>query len=146
MTVLILTDSLDIHGDAARWALAGHGVDCLLWCLDRLPGSQTLSSRIRPDPGDPLDIALDGQSLICNFSSIWNRRLPSPQRIPERLNPADAPMALREAANIAGGLRPLIGDDSIWVNPIESKRLAVLKPAQLLAAKKVGWKIPDTLF
>jgi len=52
MTVLILTDSLDVHGDAARWALANRGWNA--YC-----GAWINSQVIRPCPrGSDLTIEI----------------------------------------------------------------------------------------
>jgi hypothetical protein len=55
-------------------------------------------------------------------------------------------MALDQARRSLDGTLSIFAPQSAWINPLEVRQKANCKPVQLLAARKAGFVIPDTLF
>ena len=54
-------------------------------------------------------------------------------------------MAIAQARRSAEGLRSIFSPNSTWINPLDARQKANHKPQQLLAARKAGFAIPETL-
>jgi hypothetical protein len=141
MSVLIITERTDIHGCALIWALNRMGVRCDRWSLSEFPEEQRTSVRIS-NSSDPR-FRLPG--LSDTYQSIWARRLFRPAAISPELVSADVEMALMQARESCEGIRSIFSPHSIWINPLDTREKADIKPQQLLAARKAGFAIPETL-
>jgi hypothetical protein len=80
-----------------------------------------------------------------DYLSIWLRRLEEPHAVSPTLAAADVPMATLQARRSSDGIRSIFSPDAIWINPLKSRSEANAKPVQLLAARKAGFAIPETL-
>lgn len=143
MSVLICTGKNDTHGHALIWALKLLGVRCDLWSMAEFPDRQLASIRI--SNSKPNSISIPGVSSSERYTSIWMRRIVSPETISDQLARTDVKMALLQSRRFAEGLRTLVSPGSIWINPQNTQMHANSKPYQLMAAKKVGFIIPETL-
>jgi hypothetical protein len=143
MSVLIITERQDVHGEALIWALNRLGVKCDRWSLSDCPQNQLSSLYISAAECPPVfDIpALSSQT----YTSIWARKLTGPNSISEELDQADVDMALLQAERFSEALRLLISPEATWINPLETRLPANVKPRQLIAARDVGFRIPETL-
>jgi hypothetical protein len=54
-------------------------------------------------------------------------------------------MALIQSRRSAEGIRSIFSPESTWINPLDARQKANLKPQQLIAAKAAGFAIPETL-
>jgi glutathione synthase/RimK-type ligase-like ATP-grasp enzyme len=140
--VLIITEPDDVHGHALTWALNRAGVRCDRWSLSEYPERQQTSVRISDSPLSPT-VRIPG--LCEDYRSIWLRRLAEPQAISPSLAAADVPMATLQARRSSEGIRSIFSLDAVWINPLRSRAEANAKPVQLLAARKAGFAIPETL-
>jgi hypothetical protein len=142
MTVLIITERDDIHGHALIWALNRTGVRCDRWSLSEFPEEQRTSVRIS-NSSSPPRFCVPG--LLETYQSIWVRRLAIPGAISPSLATADIEMALNQARRSCEGIRFIFSPQSTWINPLDAREKANRKPQQLLAARKAGFVIPETL-
>jgi hypothetical protein len=142
VTVMIITERDDVHGTALIWALNRAGVRCDRWDLSEFPENQRTSVRIS-NSSLPASFRIPGLSQA--YDSIWLRRLAPPRCISPALNAADVPMAIIQSERSAEGIRSIFSPDSVWINPLDARRSANHKPRQLVAAKKAGFPIPETL-
>ncbi|WP_411079068.1 ATP-grasp ribosomal peptide maturase [Streptomyces sp. cmx-18-6] len=80
---------------------------------------------------------------LTRVRSVWVRR-PSPYEGPHGLDPQDRRFAAEQASwGVGGILASLTG--AYYVNHPWSNRAAEYKPAQLAAAQRFGFHVPDTL-
>jgi hypothetical protein len=150
MGILIVTQPGDVHAHAVQWALQLLGHDCNRWfpgALAERPVSIRLNHRT--------EIAeLSGPEGIIDFESIhgvWLRRFELPPVLhvngptPEYMTESDKIVARGESDNFLRGMNYVIGEKAYWINRPDAQRAATYKAAQLTAARKVGFRIPDTL-
>lgn len=142
MAVLIITERDDIHGHALIWALNRMGVRCDRWSLSEFPQEQRTSVRISNSSSSP---SFRVAGLSETYESIWVRRLATPAAISPSLATADIEMALIQARRSCEGIRSIFSPQSTWINPLDMREKANRKPLQLLAARKAGFAIPETL-
>jgi hypothetical protein len=142
MAVLIITERDDIHGHALIWALNGMGVRCDRWSLSEFPEEQRTSVRISNSSSRP---RFRVPGLSETYQSIWLRRLATPAAISPSLATPDIEMALMQARRSCEGVRSIFSPQSAWINPLAAREKANIKPHQLLAARKAGFAIPETL-
>lgn len=142
MAVLIITERDDIHGHALIWALNRTGVRCDRWSLSEFPEEQRTSVRIS-NSSSPPRFCVPGLSEM--YQSIWVRRLAPPAAISPSLATPDVEMALIQARRSCEGIRSIFSPQSTWINPLDAREKANRKPHQLLAARKAGFAIPETL-
>jgi len=141
MAVLIITERNDIHGSALIWALNRMGVRCDRWSLSEFPEQQRTSVRISNSSNPQFRVS----GLSDTYQSIWARRMARPAAISPELASADVEMALMQARQSCEGVRSIFSPQSVWINPLDAGEKADLKPQQLLAARKAGFAIPETL-
>lgn len=82
---------------------------------------------------------------LSEYSSIWIRKSKPPSNISELLATSDREMAVKETAKFVDNFTCLIDSTSVVLNPREGRITAKSKINQLLAARDVGFDIPDTL-
>ncbi len=145
--ILIPTFLRDIHATAVAMVLRRRGHDVVVWHGADFPtrqhGSITLSAagELRWELTGP-DLELPGGP----FDVVWNRRpsmpvLPPDLPIPEE----DRYVAQRECAAFDRALWRLVDPGAFWVNTVEGRARANVKPLQLREAAAVGLRIPPTL-
>src|ERR1700743_2072908 len=120
MSVLIITERNDIHGDALIWALGLMGVRCDRWSISDSPERQKSSIRISNLSPEPV-CRISGLDSSMSYTSIWLRRLAAPQAISERLAAADTQMATFEARRFTDGMRTVLSSGAVWINPLTTK-------------------------
>ena len=143
MRVLIISQQHDIHAHALIWALAQRGVKSDLLSISDLPENQRISTTI--SNLEDLRVSINGLEDSALYSAVWMRRFENPASFSPNLARSDIEMAQCEARRYAEGAINLIMPHATWINPIESARMANIKPYQLTKAKRVGFSIPETL-
>lgn len=78
-----------------------------------------------------------------DYDSVWYRRPTSP-RVPDFIDKADRQFVFREWAGTVSAFYYL-SQSAFWVNPLPALTVADNKPCQLINARQVGLKIPQTL-
>lgn len=144
LSVLLITEDVDVHCHAMKWALAGKGVSADIWPLATFPEKQRLSVRI-PAGHRRIEAANSLWQSPQPYTSIWLRRLTEPGAISEHLAKEDVQMALLESTLFLDGLRPVLASQATLINPLESRHQALSKQYQLLVARESGFIIPETL-
>lgn len=144
MKVLIKTIADDMHAFAVKWALEQKGVETAIWFTDNFPARTEASFHIGQTTH--LDVVLRAQDTlrIAEFGTLWNRRISQPVIAPD-VHQADRKFAEREAADFVQSMYSFEHSAIFEVNPGRARRIALLKPVQLVEAGKVGLRIPDTL-
>ena len=144
MSVLLITENIDVHGQAMKWALGEMGVHADIWTFATFPENQRLSVRIR-EREEGVELRNSVWQGPGRYTSIWLRRPTKPKAISVALAKTDVEMALHESTLLLDALRPVLAARSTWINPLESRAQAISKLQQLLVAKESGFAIPDTL-
>lgn len=143
--VLIPTHLQDLHALGIAHALRLKGHDAVLWYGADFPTRQVASLEISPEKnfrwavkGPALDLAND------HFDVVWYRRV-TPATLPKDMHPGDREIAERECRTLTKALWQVLAPNAFWVNPLDTRELALSKPVQLLEAARSGLKIPPTL-
>ena len=144
MSVLLITESIDIHCRAMKWALEENGVEADLWTFATFPENQRLSVRICQEKQEA-ELKNSVWHASAPYTSIWLRRPTKARTVSQLLAKADVEMALHESTLLLDALRPVLAAQSTWINPLGSRAQALSKLHQLLMAKESGLAIPDTL-
>ncbi len=145
MNILIISEAHDIHAAAVRWGLAQLGCEALQWQWSDFPRIDRAAWRLGPERAPRLDLLLGERALATPCSALWYRRpgKPTPRAAS---HPDDHAVIRSEAMAWLRNSAPLLGDGSTrWVNHPDAAERAERKLDQLIAAKEVGFRIPDTL-
>lgn len=144
MAVLCITEDIDVHGDALKWALSKLGTRMDIWSFADFPDGHRTSIRIA-SRATQSEVSVQGLVTLNDYVSIWNRRPSRPEKISPFLAIEDQSMALYEAHLFIENLKPVMSPGAVWINPFESRRLSLSKALQLEIAASVGFRIPETL-
>lgn len=139
---LVISVPGDVHAHAARWALERMGHRCWRWFPDDLERADT-TLHIDDDRSELELTGPDGDIDADAIRSVWLRRF-RPPTAPDSMVAGDATVAERESEAFLRGLCLAI-PDALWVNTPRAQRIASLKIPQLLAARRVGLRIPRTV-
>ncbi|MFZ5637715.1 MAG: hypothetical protein ACOY82_14135 [Pseudomonadota bacterium] len=143
--VLIATTARDVHATIVRRALQELGHSATLWMTGDLPETASASWTISNDDDCALSARqCDGPVLPDAADVFWFRRTMQ-AGIDREMHPADHAMALDETRAFVRGLLTTTSDRCISVNDYRAAMAAEVKHTQLLAAKRIGLSIPDTL-
>lgn len=144
MKILIVTKHRDKHAHAVLWGLRQMGFDPAVWFWEDFPARDRHSLRIEHAGTSQLDLLLGGAPLAGPFDVIWVRRKGQPTA-PQGAHPADVEVILNESRKYLDNILPFAGHEhSRWINDIAADCLHS-KALQLIAARKLGFRIPDTL-
>lgn len=146
MKILILTVLGDMHAAAVAWGLRVLGHTPVTWFWTEFLSSDGCSLYLS-DSGQIAHSLSTGTShaLVPPFDSIWYRRggVVSPR---SSSHPADIPFITREAEAYLQNALAFVGDDeTLWINHPAASRHASNKLVQLIAAREVGFQVPETL-
>lgn len=143
--ILIITGDNDVHAEAVIWGLRQFGLDPVIF--DRLKFPSAMSMIWTPEHGRAVSFAEDnGKVHMSPFDVIWCRRLSPPPTPRASSHPDDLQIIIKESTTYLDSIVPFLGhENTFWVNPYFSSRIAERKMAQLVAAQKIGFQIPDTL-
>lgn len=144
MTVLIITEQLDVTTDLVVKTLTERGVRVHRVDTGDFPQNLTLAATINPGrsrwSGSLADLYRDTE--LGDITGVYYRH-PSPFRLPAGLTDYEQQWARLEARMGFGGV---LGSLSArWVNHPTANAAAEYKPRQLAAAAAIGLTIPHTL-
>lgn len=114
---------------------------CELDADSGLPRCAQASIRISND--DPL-VFSHSTVGFSEVRTVWNRRRSAPEPRPGT-HPADVSTVKQQSMLFLANLLSSIAEDAVWVNSLESQRIADQKLVSLSLAKECGFSIPDTL-
>jgi len=143
--VLIATHTGDIHATAVARAIEDKGHQAVLWHERDYPTQQVGSLSIMPKGPLTIHMAGPGLDLSGDFGAIWVRRSGGPV-LPEDMHAGDRIVAKRECTSFLGSIWRAFERNALWVNPLDSGRVACCKTVQLREAVQVGLAIPPTLY
>ncbi|WP_316181192.1 MvdC/MvdD family ATP grasp protein [Bradyrhizobium sp. SZCCHNRI1009] len=143
MTVLILSETYDIHAQAVMEALRERGSQVELLDLSEFPTRLSLSMEFREsDRRFELTRRSGGSLDLSSIRSVWWRR-PQPIRLPSDMLPVHRQFASSEANTAFCGLWQSMR--ARWINVPARDSSAAHKPYQLALAQEIGLQIPETL-
>lgn len=145
--VLILSEGLDYHGIAVRWALREMGVPLDWWDRSEFPRNQRVSNWISTEESSMSVSDADVALSFNRYRTIWNRRGQVPQAS-DTLDRTDRVVARNESTYFLAGLASALAQanpDAMFVNAFDKAKSANPKTYQLDVAKSVGFTVPRTL-
>lgn len=141
MSILIVSESSDIHANVVQHALSTHGVPTTRLASDRLPREQTLSH-----------LFIDGQEhshingrTQSEIETVWLRRRGLPKNFEEHPDSIDNEISRQEVGEFWKHCQHAFPITARQVNSLPSKLRAQSKIYQLRIAQEVGLKIPQTI-
>lgn len=145
MSILILTQSDDVHATAAQWLLRQDGLSAERWALSDFPFSDTISLNFHPDTGlsSPSTASHSLTKLQPEYVCVWCRRL-SHGSLERIRHDGDRDVARSEALWFLDGLVQTLYPQYYWINPPDKAVIARSKPRQLDWAAKLGLTTPKT--
>ncbi len=145
--VFIATRVMDEHAISVDIALSKKGHEAYRWHGADFPSLQMLSCSIENDV--PLRTSIVGpdiQVFEFDFSTIWYRRPARPVVPTIWLHADDVPAASKESELFWLSFPHLFSGNATWVNHWESRSRINNKIVQLREAKRLGFRIPKSLF
>ena len=140
-TILIVANPDDIHARIVQRALERRGARVSFLHVARLAESATLSLSVA-DRARAWLCSPYGRMHLEDVDTVWYRRQGRPG-IPESvMDPDDQRFAQREWEQALDGV--MLTLPARFINPVLAQRAAV-KPRQLIMARCVGLRVPDTL-
>lgn len=140
--ILLITERFDPTADLIIAELRRREVSCVRWNLDQFPLGSTLTYRASNERFDG-HITTDGRTLdLADVASIWWRGF-QPTGLPDTLIGEQRQFAVMESRLALMALMRV--GNFLWVNHPERERVADSKPAQLYAAREVGFEIAPTV-
>lgn len=165
MSILILSEQLDYHGVAVRWGLCKLGCQVHWWERSLFPAGQMITASLSDSSDFAIRVgSIDIQSAYdtdCTFSlqpqqislqlgfykSIWNRRGQVP-RLSKDLDETDRIVARTESNFLLKSIFSVLEANNplaLVINRPSAIEFVNPKMFQLFIAKKVGFRIPDTI-
>jgi len=145
MKILIIAVDEDTHLDAVQWGLRQLGHEPVVWYWENFPRYDYSTLAIGPMQQARLTLTIDGTVHCAPFDVVWDRRRGKPQPRTD-CHPQDAAVVRTESIlHIQSSLRFLGDENTLWVNDLAADQFCDHKANQLLAAQRVGFRIPDTL-
>lgn len=147
MRILLITMPEDYHSEALRWSLASRGHDVVPFFPADYPTRQTVSLKVEVGVGASVaveNIANGPAYPDQNFDVAIVRR--NPRAVVDRdLHPSDRLFAQSESQCVLDAAPEFFDVKGLWLNPLESNRVARSKPIQLKYALQLGLHVPNTL-
>ena len=144
--ILTLTEPRDDHALYVQEALRAKGSDTVLWFTADLAQQQAASLELGVEAG--LRLSASGPGLCLGdepLRAIWLRR-PAMPVLADDLHPADRKWARQEYEEFHWWLVRGLSETAFWVNPFEGSRRSRSKVMQQQVARRVGLRIPRTLY
>ena len=140
MAVLIITNEQDLGADYVVLEMERRGVPVLRCNAERLP---TWRVSLRPGHDWELHDPHGRTARSGETSGVWWRR-PERPVFAANLSPGEQQALVDQWQAFAEGLASVYGP--VWVSPPAAIAAAEDKAAQLTAARRVGFAIPETLW
>lgn len=146
MTILIVSAPYDTHAVAVAWGLRKLGASSVTWNSGDFPRDGMSSLDLSGSRSPSVDFVVEGVPYEGPFSAVWWRRTVKVEPMASS-HPHDIKIINTESERyLLNAFTLLSASNSRWLNDREAARRADSKAAQLLAARDVGFKIPNTLF
>jgi glutathione synthase/RimK-type ligase-like ATP-grasp enzyme len=145
-TILIVTETDDIHAITVAEALNRRGAAVTLWATSDFPSRSDETAHLAMD--GQTTVRIDGPDLHLfnpRFDVVWRRR-PTYVLNTQALHPADRDFSDTQCSLFRSSLFQVLARDAFWVNPLEGALRAGSKLLQQEAARRAGLRIPETLF
>jgi glutathione synthase/RimK-type ligase-like ATP-grasp enzyme len=144
LKILIVARKGDPHLLVISWGLRKLGHEPTIWYWSEFPKRDSGFLRLS-EQGLSFGLDIDGIEHVEPFDVVWVRRMGSPVPI-EGSHPDDVGVIRHESANFIENLLPHVGHAGTrWVNPLDGDSRCRKKIDQLLAARAVGFRVPETL-
>lgn len=145
MSVLILSSPLDPHAAAVLWGLKKIGCAAVIWDWTKFPRDDVCTWTMSSAAAPLIQFSADGSDNARTFDAIWYRR-PGKATPMRDSHPDDADIVRDESNEYLRNILPTLGHEkTLWVNAPEASRHAGRKLVQLVAARDIGFRVPDTL-
>lgn len=142
MTVLVLSEELDLTADRVVVELSRRGVAVFRVDTAWFPTRLTLAAELRGDRWRGVLRTREREVPLDSVRSVWYRR-PTAFRFPAGMSQPERRHAGWEAKFGMGGVLSTL--PVRWVNHPQREADACYKPAQLTVARRCGLTVPDTL-
>lgn len=146
-SILIVSDSDDLHAHAVRSEIARMGGTCFQIASDELSGSESFNLLFEADRNQRSLIRTMCGSLmeVEVFGCVWWRRYRTPQQLGGAILSADEESLLNNdcVAALRGALES--GFNGKWISSPSATENASNKIRQLAAACSAGFRVPATL-
>lgn len=148
--ILIHTRVSDAHGLYGALALKRLGHEVIRWFGADYPIASGLTATVSNQSNLEWRLEQAGDLWEGGFDTIWYRRPVAPLlregAVENLMHPDDRAFALDECKQMAKGLWRGMSKRAMWVNPLEGAAAADNKLYQLVTARSVGLKIPESCF
>lgn len=145
-TILILTNKDDVHSDLVIKHLEKFNADFVRFNTEDFPGDVKIEIRISGDKFTG-NLLINGRDInLSEIGSVWFRRPIKPNWEENNLFISKEAMefAVKQREYVLKGLYRCL-TNSFWVSSFRKIKEAEYKIYQLNIARKIGFKIPDTL-
>lgn len=145
MSILILSTPFDIHAVAVKWGLMQLGINATLWNWEKFPNQDIGVWSIASQRSMDLNWRIGESTMRPSFDAIWYRR-PAKSKASNLCHPDDLQVIQNESDEFLNNCLPFLGNENVtWFNHPVAAKNADNKMFQLVAAKEVGFLIPDTI-
>lgn len=143
--ILIISMPGDLHVEAIAWGLRTLGHQPAIWYWSKFPKSGQAALHIDREGRTTFKLGLDAEAHAEPFDTIWVRRRDDPQAM-AGTHPDDVDIVLSESEKFLDNILLRLGHAGTrWVNHPYGDHRCRNKATQLLSARAVGFRIPDTL-
>ena len=144
LKILIVATKDDPHLLAVSWGLRKLGHEPTIWYGSNFPKQDAGFLRLNQEKLS-FGLHIDGVLHTEPFDVIWVRRMGNPAP-PDGSHPDDVFAIRQESKSFVANLLPHLGHAGTrWVNHPDGDHRCRNKIDQLLAARAVGFRVPDTL-
>lgn len=145
LKILIIAVHHDPHTQAVCWGLRTLGHEPVLWYWNEFPKNDSAGLRIGAQQRPEFKLTLSNALHTESFDVIWVRRRGTPMPMPDG-HPDDTPIVISESGKYFENLLPYLGHTATrWINRLDLTPYSLSKAHQLIVARNLGFRIPDTL-
>lgn len=143
--MLIVAMHGDPHVQSISWGLRKLGLSPTIWFWSDFPKSSTSALQISTNQPPSLCLTTTSEIDLSAVDVIWMRRKGTPEPI-FGAHPDDEAVIIEESEKYIRNVTSFLGHaNTRWINPIDADNQSQSKSYQLVVAKEIGFKIPDTL-
>lgn len=145
MKILIVAMHGDVHSEAVIWALTSIGIEPTVWYWSNFPKIELATTRLSNGQRPNVKWKIWDKIHSAPYDVIWIRRKEKPQPIPGSHPDDIRTIQINSEAYIENILPYLAGQDTLWVNELDSELRCRSKLHQLVVASEVGFHVPETI-